>query len=134
MSNPFYPDAAVLFLHERTGPDGHRRLIAVEEQGVMNATKPLDGLDMTVFVPGTPWREPIQMRFPWSEPKLGSRYVAGAEFWFAQADPSDPARFSFGFVITQGPRAGVTETVDGWLNDDDTVTFQHAGRRRTTGK
>jgi hypothetical protein len=115
-------DSNVLFLHERTSPAGHRRLVAIESQdGFMNAATFVDS--------SIPWKSPIQAWYSQSNTGPVLAIVSRlSDFGWApptdglevgEADPNDKAYFTLRFSIREIPG-----TIDGYLRDDDTVALR----------
>ena len=103
-----------LFLHERTSPAGHVHLVGV-------------GIDPSGGAPSTRPRGVVWYRFPGDRcPTLRYAYELGTvaprpgriKIFAGQPDPSDPSHFTISYELDGKPK-----TIDGWLNDDDTVRF-----------
>ena len=117
---------AVVFLHERVSPAGHRRVVRVEPL-LASALSPELGYHVTLVAPGSVWREPRTVGVP-----LGFAFsgrIVPAELFFGRADPDDASHFSFDYAVSGNLRG----TVDGWLRDDDTVVFKLRDPASTRG-
>jgi hypothetical protein len=113
-----------VFLHERISRAGHVRLVAidlnVQPGSLLTSTGDIEDISFsgTVIKPGR--------GFSQDEPLCQGQTI----MWICPADPkpmrfysgkpdaSDQSRFSFDYE-----RAGVRGTIDGKLNDDDTLTL-----------
>ena len=113
-----------VFLHERTSPAGHKRLIAVDLNvqpgSLLTSTGDIEDISFaeSIIVPGwglaadkvicegrtIMWICPV-------DPKP-MRFFGGTP------DPSDPSKFSFAYE-----RAGNRSIIDGKLNDNDTISL-----------
>jgi len=102
--------APVVFLHERTSPAGHRRLVVVQF-GRMIGTDPFNRLFL----------------YPYADPRtaagqrmleMGRTPTETTTLYAGQPDASDASHFTIDYVLN-----GRTETIDGWFNDDDTVSL-----------
>ena len=115
------PVAPAAFMGRLTSPAGNTRLVAVQWTQVPPGDAPFlqFALRPTVEVPA-------RLFAPGRSVPLGS--AAGLEMFVApgdrtrivegQRDPADPSHFTIDYVHN-----GVPGTIDGWLNDDDTVTL-----------
>jgi hypothetical protein len=115
---------AVIFLHERISPAGHRRLVCISygSQGDTFTAQFVHGLNCETFTvaPGTwsqapalipnGWEYDILTEWPHKPPVV--RIFAG------QPDPNDPAHFTIRYRMW-----GQEDVVDGRLQDDDRVTL-----------
>lgn len=114
---------AILFLHERTSPAGHRRLVCVryyaETYSFTTAFIDAYNCQRAVFAPGT-WTLPpaesarvtmidVISGFPRHPPRV--RIYAG------QADPDDASHFTIRYQMW-----GQEDVLDGRLDDNDNVT------------
>jgi len=115
----------IIFLHERTSPAGHRRLVQIE-CGAANALRIEWSLDARVIEPATLTHSSREVTKRFQRERSG-RFV-DAELHFGQPDPTDPSHFTIDF--TAEDRRG---TVDGWLHDDDSVTFKLRDPATTRG-
>jgi hypothetical protein len=116
---------SVAFLHERTSPAGHRRLVAVRlfPPANGNPSSFVQGYDVfcEVIVPATSTTPPapIAKGFAFSvlssfiEPLPEMRVYAG------QPDNPDTSRFTIRYEMW-----GQTDVLDGQLHDDDSVTLK----------
>lgn len=116
---------AILFLHERTSPAGHRRLVCVRYYAETFSFTPnfieSYNIESNAITPAT-WTAPparsnrplsvaVTSGFPHQPPNV--RIFAG------QIDPNDPARFTIRYQMW-----GREDVLDGRLMDDDTVSLQ----------
>ena len=134
---PFTPAAyngsPTLFLHGRTSPNGHRRLVHVKLARTPSVSQIPNALAVTVIDPQTLLRPSriISRSLPHDEPSI--RYETPFVS-FGQPDPSDPSHFTFeytchrlelgpgySFIAAKTPYA--RGTIDAYLQDDDTVRF-----------
>lgn len=122
---PIFADGplAVIFLHERIGrgPGGQRRLLEICFKGFIEDTSELalvNAYSARVWEPASLFSEPrwIESKQPrppqWPNIALPTRIYAG------QADPADASHFTFDYEAN-----GTRDTVDGWLEADDSVTL-----------
>lgn len=113
--------APPVFMHRRTSPGGNERLVVVQISTVGGGADPYNRIVFVPYVEGI------------ATPK-GRHFVAGAATipglemyrhpgdWTAvvegRPDPADPSHFTIDYSHNNTPG-----TLDGWLNDDDTVTL-----------
>jgi len=108
----------VLFLHQRQNSRGERRLVVVEGW-LMRGVSPF-ALRASVLRQTSPFATPRIVGSPQlvmlpALLELESKHLR----WHAgQIDSADAAHFTIGYEINGKPCI-----VDGWLRDDDTVTF-----------
>ena len=110
------PACPTVFLHERISPGGHRRLLRVQCVGDNALMLPNVGFASYVIEPAGLWAQPKSHSA--SVGDQSGKY-AHAEIFFGQPDPSDASHFWIDFTVNE--RRG---TIDGWLRDDDTVSFK----------
>ena len=104
-------EAATLFLHERTSPGGHKRLICMTAEPAQF----LATMGIRVFSPATLLRNPTTNSGQLYEFKF-SAYELDA----GSPDPNDASHFTI-----SGKRSdGAQLTFDCWLKDDDTVLVE----------
>lgn len=113
------------FLHERVSPAGHRRLVHVECLMANALTLP-EYLRCDVCTPATPWSALVGPA-PHRQYQYSGRSVP-ATLYFGQPDPADASHFTIDF--TAEDRRG---TIDGWLQDDDTVRLKLRDPASTRG-
>jgi len=115
---------AVIFLHERTSPAGHIRLVCISYAPDTNTFQPAFiedyDYDASVVLPGTLFKPPtiplhlsaidVLSGYPRRPPLV--RVYAG------QPDPNDPGHFTIRYQIW-----GQEDTLDGRLGDDDQITL-----------
>lgn len=117
--------SGTVFLHERTSPSGHRRLVVVDAVGTypLMLDRPrggpvqLETCLARVIRPGSPGLPPV-----------GAVNDSTVAFWVrppdvllpGPVDPIDRSHLQFRCQRTGQPDA----VVDGWLRDDDTVAFE----------
>ena len=114
--------APVVFIHRRTSPSGKERFVAIQFTAV--------GSDPTwrrlVF---SPYVENTASYFSLNRPALSTPSPVNGLMMFRQAgdgtrvlagtpDPADASHFTIDYVHNNVPG-----TIDGWLNDDDSVTL-----------
>ena len=130
----YYGNAApVVFMHRRTSPSGNERFVAVQFAAVGSDTTwrrltfmPYVENTASYFSLNRPARAtppPVNGLMMFREAGDGTRVLAGTP------DPADASHFNIDYVHND-----VSGTIDGWLNDDDSVTLApRAGRvARTT--
>jgi hypothetical protein len=115
---------AVIFLHERTSPGGHRRLVCVSygSQDDTFSAQFVHGLNCDTFTvaPGTWGRPPALIPNGWGYDILTEwpRKPPLVRIFAGQADPNDRAHFTIRYQIW-----GQEDVLDGRLLDDDRVTL-----------
>ncbi len=114
------PPPALMFLHERTSPSGHRRLVTVIALPQDQSFTPdfIDGHDYIsdVFIPGTLTTDPQRVPKFWVLDVL-SGYPAkppNLRIYAGQVDPHDASKFTIRYEIW-----AQTGVLDGQLTDDD---------------
>jgi hypothetical protein len=121
--SPHFP----VFLHERRTPDGERRLVIVTVRfGAMVAIGAGEriGLTAAVIHPGALFSAPVVSRhsagecYPFSRGRGSDLTPRRLRLYAGQPDPSDPSHFTIGYDIN-----GEAGTIDGWLENHDTVRF-----------
>jgi hypothetical protein len=132
-SHPFRPAGPAVFMHRRTSPAGNERLVVVQFSAAAApgaaVTTPPAGTPLRRFVfrpypesPATLTRRgaPVLSNFPGDPSGLDLLAAPGdrTRVLAGQPDPADPSHFTIDYVHN-----GVAGTIDGWLNDDDTVTL-----------
>jgi hypothetical protein len=122
------PVAPIIFLHERTSPAGQRRLVVVQ---VGRATgQPdnfiyfhpyVDGSASAAVSMSSPLGSTTLLVHPASGPRLLEMFRTPTEttaLYAGQIDANDPSHFTIDYLLNNR-----METIDGWLNDDDTVSL-----------
>lgn len=116
-------DQATIYLHERTSPNGTRRLVSVLGYVGVPVKGPAgaSGLAPVVRVyrlgtPTSPPREVLQPRDPRYQVFDGS---AGLTVFGGQSDPKDLSHFTIRML--DGAREVL---LDGWLRDDDSILLE----------
>jgi len=125
------PAGPAAFMHRRTSPAGNERLVVVEfpsspptaQLGKEPGRTPLRQLAFRPYAepPSTlTARGAAVLTFPGDPPGLDLFVAPGdrTRVLEGQPDPADPSHFTIDYVHN-----GVPGTIDGWLNDDDTVTL-----------
>lgn len=134
-SPPGFRSKATLFLHRRVRPDGTERLVAVDLFLVPSSPQSIAAAAVRVFEPGSLARLPraSSANFslisgahtvtsdvlytptvqPSATPPMSLRFFAG------QPDPTDPSHFTIDYEDPTG-----RHTLDGWLQNDDTILLQ----------
>lgn len=121
--SPFI-NPAVIFLHERISPAGHRRLVCVRygPQGDSFAAQFIQALNCETFTvtPGTWNQPPIYTPLGWAyDVETGwPRKPPLVRIFAGQTDPNDPAHFTIRYRMW-----GQEDVVDGRLLDNDRVTL-----------
>jgi hypothetical protein len=111
--------SAVVFLHGRTSPSGNRRLVCIAAEPKMMGTVAGRSIKpMWYLITAAPdaARGP---RWGWSDADPLSALPSADRIYAGQPDPSDPSHFMYDYVS-----GGVRKTIDGWLQDDDTLRFR----------
>jgi len=121
-----------LFLHERRSLGGFRKLVAVELRVVWHEKGTTFQAAKRAIEPGTLRRDPRETwggpTFPdpsktnlvgQMQPLFQADYGSAVRFFPGVPDPADPSRFTIDYQI--GDRR---ETIDGYLDDDDSVTLK----------
>jgi hypothetical protein len=115
---------ATLFLHGRTSPGGNRRLVIIQRvpNTLVPAFVPYTDLDVTLLEPSWKTGLPRQV-FPASgePPRVIIPHDLNAmarhlRIFAGQPDPKDASHFMIQYEVS-----GIRGTIDGWLQDDDTV-------------
>lgn len=107
---------ALLFLHERSTPSGHRRLVAVD----LPARSEQPAIHMLVFRPGTMGSNPALLaESSWIPPFLAEPRPSGLRIAAGQIDPRDPSHFTM--TWQSDAQSGV---IDGYLLDSDRVVLE----------
>jgi len=116
---------AIIFLHERISPAGHRRLVCVIYTPDTERFQPqfIEGYDYNTFVavPAT-LTQPLAFMLRGYDIDVESVYTRTpplVRVYAGQPDPSDPAHFTIRYQIW-----GQEDTLDGRLQDDDQVTLK----------
>ncbi len=115
---------AVIFLHERISPAGHRRLVCVRygPQGDAFSAQFIQALNCDTFTvtPGTWSQAPIYTPLGWAyDVEVGwPRRPPLVRIFAGQPDPNDPAHFTIRYRIW-----GQEDVLDGRLLDNDRVTL-----------
>jgi hypothetical protein len=139
-SPPGFRSKATLFLHRRVRPDGAERLVAVDLFLVPSSPQSIAAAAVRVFEPGSLTRVPRTSSSP--NPSANFSLIGGAHtvtsdvfytptvqpkatppmslrFFAGQPDPADPSHFTIDYEDPAG-----RHTLDGWLQNDDTVLLQ----------
>ena len=135
-----YFGEALVFLHGRRSPAGHERLVLVWQQYVSHNTQELmgrvvepKGLFAAMDPPapssgGGGLFGPSIPEGPMGPNDQVIRVPAGNLRWFVgQPDPTDDSHFTIRYQ--RGDRFG---TMDGWLQDGDSVTFKNRNAEFST--
>jgi hypothetical protein len=115
---------AVIFLHERISPAGHRRLVCVRygPHGDTFSAQFVQALNCDTFTvtPGTWSRPPIYTPLGWEfdVETVWPRKPPLVRIFAGQPDPNDPAHFTIRYRIW-----GQEDVLDGRLLDNDRVTL-----------
>lgn len=119
------PVAPAVFMHRLTSPGGNKRLVVVSFTLVPPGGAPFDQF---VLRPAVEAPRSLVGAGGMVGGAAGPGGATGLEMFVAagdrtrvmegRADPADPAHFTIDYVHND-----VAGTIDGWLNDDDTVTL-----------
>lgn len=117
-SPPGLKSDGTVFLHERTSPAGHHRLIAVDLYDIQSAPTQImcfaRVIDLGgIFITGDQRPQPSEGMFTLPLPNPHCLIFAGTP------DPADPSHFTFTISTGSDQR-----TIDGWLRDDDRVVME----------
>jgi hypothetical protein len=104
------------FLHERTAPNGTRRLVAVDLPPMHAMRAPLT---IRLFTVGSLLRPPTELRTSSRGSLPTYRAAVLGRVYAGQPDPNDPSHFTIEYEVDDHPRI-----LDGWLRDDDTVVIE----------
>jgi hypothetical protein len=116
---------STIFLHERTSPSGHRRLIDLEYSAIDSFFTPmfLNGHNCRVCAmsPATLWKPLIPLT---SDDDIEIKgYVPqrppNVRIYAGQPDPADPSHFTIRYEMW-----GKDDIIDGYLQDDDYVRIK----------
>lgn len=123
LSPPGAQSNGTAFLHERTSPIGHRRLVAVDS-GAMSRGRDALGIFFVarVFIPGTLVKSPVEIPIGFEQCRMEAR--AGLRIQAGQIDPSDPSHFTIEVQSPDAKGAVSKIIIDGWLRDDDSVLLE----------
>jgi hypothetical protein len=121
---PHAGNPAVVFLHERISPAGHRRLVCISyapEGGMFNPAF-IEGFDYSpgVVTPAT-WTAPPHLATDaifFDVRGVYSRHPPMVRIFAGQADPLDPAHFTIRYQMW-----GQDDVLDGRLQDDDQIVL-----------
>jgi hypothetical protein len=120
---PQWPTEAVLFLHERTSPSGHRRLVCVSVSHM-----PIVG---AVVIDNALGREPRIVNRDALSADGDTRAVIDGDdstvYYVGREDPHDASRFTIPYH--DGNDGGGDLVINGRLMDDDTVKVDVPGAR-----
>jgi hypothetical protein len=114
---------SVIFMHQLTSPRGHRRLVIVAYCATPSAggDHPFYGHDyyaMAVTPASLFGTFPTRLSTG-SNDRMGISYEPpNVRVYAGQLDPTDASRFNIDYTIN-----GKTQTLHGWLNDEDRVTL-----------
>jgi hypothetical protein len=125
----------MLFLHERTSKGGNRRLVALygwlhDDLGSYTP-RPLGesriwsiAIDLVLLKPATLREDLVEVdsRLSGHAPSLTYAWAKQARVFAGQPDPNDASHFTIQFEADGKPG-----TIEGWLNDDDSVTLKVHG-------
>ena len=109
---------AIAFLHSRRSPRGHLRLVCVTITPFEKGWHPLYA-DASVWEPATWSHARREIEAGGAVGELVARHYARPRVLAGQVDPRDSSHFTIEFQWR-----GQTGVLDGWLNDDDTVTMK----------
>ena len=111
--------APPVFMHRRTSPAGKERLVVVQVSAVGGGGDPYHRI---VFVPYVEGIATLKGRRHLAATSPGMEMYRNTGDWTmiveGVADPADPSHFTIDYSLNNTP-----STIDGWLNDDDTVTL-----------
>jgi hypothetical protein len=136
VSPPGGQPAATLFLHALRNANDQRRLVVVYAQqmptwdlvfGRQTAPSPTQRhllVGASVFVPGSAFRDPVEMNFDRSSissaaPAFLIFQGRRVQFYAGQSDPHDESHFTI-----RGIEDGKPIAIEGWLLANDRVEFQ----------
>ena len=121
---PSLSSQGTVFLHALTSRGGHRRLVGVDVSVLpgmlLSSTGNVEDQSIvgTVIAPGTGLGADRPVRVADVLLWVDQKDPRPMRFFAGRPDANDPSHFSFDYQ-----RAGVRGVIQGWLNDDDTVTL-----------
>jgi hypothetical protein len=126
-------DDPVLFLHERRSPGGKRRIVMIKS-GSYNARALPRKMRATIITPARLFARTQVMAAPMPDVAWSGVYVP-LRIFFGHPDPADASHFTIDFVVLDGFDGAPIRngTIDGYLNDDDTVSFRLRDPATTRG-
>ena len=115
------PAPPAAFMGRLTSPSGNTRFVVVQWSKVPPGDAPFHQfvLHPAIYVPATLFAPARSVTL--GQPSSLEMFVAPGDrtrILEGQIDPADPSHFTIDFVHND-----VAGTIDGWLNDDDTVTL-----------
>jgi hypothetical protein len=117
--------APTLFLHERTSPAGHRRLVAVSQMQLASVPYDEVGPYCCVFIPAGAFSPPVcifDKRLANGMSRFPGPTLDGAEklvVFAGQPDAVDASHFTI-----RALEDGSETILDGWLKDDDSIILE----------
>ena len=131
-ASPMRLRGATLFLHARTSPAGNRRIVVVQRgpNTLVPAFVPYTDLEIILLEPS--WRTGVPRGIdPPEVPRVLIPHDLNAmtrhlRIYAGQPDDDDPSHFTIEYE-SHGQRG----TIDGWLQDDDTVRMRVRGQPAT---
>jgi len=127
----------VVFLHALRSPAGHRRLVAIQCYSVNALTVHRELVPTVIDPPGLFSSARVIRRQPMMY--AISELCVPTCLFYGQIDPRDPSHVTFRFTVNQSNFEGrllrpkYEGIIDGYLNDDDTMTFKHRDLATTQG-
>lgn len=116
-------EGCLLFMHERTGPSGHRRLVSAEYRLLDGAPSDSHGFMLGVSIrwsSESSGGSDTAPRLVAMAPALDVPLLGGSNrLYFGQPDAKDASHFTIKYEIDNVPG-----TIDGWLQADDTVRLE----------
>jgi hypothetical protein len=127
--DPSAPSQGTIFLHARTSPSGHVRLVALDvnvQPGMWIAsTGDVEDKSLleTVIVPGQGFSHDTIKQNSKNIMWICPSHTVPMRFFAGQPDPTDASHFTVDYQ-----RSNSRATLDGYLNDDDSITLKiHQG-------
>ena len=114
--------APAVFMHRRTSPGGNDRLVVVQLATLSGGGDVYNRIFFVPHVDGIATLKGRPSLAARAAPLRGLEMYRNAGDWTAVVegvpDPADPSHFTIDYALNNVP-----DTIDGWLNDDDTVTL-----------
>lgn len=110
----------IVFLHQRQSPSGHQRIVAIRCIPIYLASASiLQSLQPIVVEPASLWHLDSRPKFTPGPNHGGYPVSIPINLYAGQPDPKDDSHFTLAYTLNGKPG-----TIDGWLNDDETVKLE----------
>jgi hypothetical protein len=127
LSPPGFWSTGTLFLHIRTSPSGHARLVAIDLSGSVlhSGGKDYPSCSLHLISPGSLLNPPTEVLGESLDCKVAlESYRSNVVLYPGQSDFADASHFTMRFVIKDENNAESEGLIDGWLTDDDHVLLE----------